>query len=124
MELDYKVWDTISMEWTEIGLDDSDYPKIAESIKRIEPNWKVVNRIIVGDVCASFAVDSILVIPCWMMMPDWGYEEDYLKKRILKWNSKPRWFWFLNPIRIVGYPVSILLSSGVRRKLKRAYNST
>jgi len=123
MELEYKIWDTISMAWTEIGLDDSEYLQIAESIKRIEPSWSAVNKIIIGDVCASFAIDSILVIPFWMMMPDWGYEESYLKKRILKWYSKPRWFWFLNPIRVVGYPVSILMSFGVRRKLKRAYKN-
>lgn len=120
-QLDYEVWNAISMTWTEIGLDDSEYPEIAKTIKKIEPSWDKINDIIVNDVCASFAVDTILVIPFWMMMPDWGYSEKYLLKRIEKWQSKPRWFWFLNPIRIIGYPISLLISYSVRRKLKQAY---
>lgn len=121
MELHYQVWDVISMTWTEIGLVDSDYPALAKSIKHIEPDWNKVNHIILYDVCASFAIDTILIFPFWMLMPDWGYDEDYLKQRITKWHTKPKWFWFLNPIRIIGYPLSLLMSYGVRHKLKRAY---
>jgi hypothetical protein len=70
-----------------------------------------------------FALEVFLIFPCmlWMIMPDWGYNEDYLRERIRKWHSKPRWMHFLNPLRLLGYPLAILSSSGIRRRLQAAY---
>ncbi len=124
MDLDFKVWEAISYAWTEIGLGDDEYPDIAKSIRDIEPNWEKVNSIILRDVCSSFAVDSILVIPFWMMMPDWSYDEGYITQRIRRWKSRPYWLHFINPIRILGYPISLFFSYGVRKKLKYAFDNT
>ncbi|WP_018623587.1 hypothetical protein [Kangiella aquimarina] len=122
----YKIWDVMSYAWTEIGLESEDYPKYAKKIKQDYPDWEKVNKIIVRDVCASFAVDSFLIFPCmlWMIMPDWCYDEEYLKARMKKWYAKPYWSHFINPIRILGYPISIIFTLGVRRKLKKAYENT
>ena len=120
----FDIWDVVSYAWTEIGLEESDYPKYAETIHAQYDDWESVNRVIIRDVCASFAVDSFLIIPCmaWMIMPDWGYEPEYLRKRMSEWYSKPYWMHFINPIRILGYPIALVLSRGVRKKLKHAYN--
>ena len=118
-----KIWSVASYAWTEIGLDDDEYPKHAEAIQEDFADWKTVNAIFTKDVCGSFAVDTFLIFPCmlWMIMPDWGYEEEYLKSRMDKWYSKPYWFHFLNPARLLGFPLALVFSMGVRRKLKRAY---
>lgn len=120
----YLVWETVSMAWTEIGLEPSDYPAIAEKLKNEGATWPEVRTIALRDVCGSFAVDSFLIIPCmlWMIMPDWGYNEDYLRTRMQRWNGRPLWVSCLNPLRIIGYPVALLFSMGVLIRLKRALN--
>jgi hypothetical protein len=118
----FQVWDAVSMAWTEIGLEPSDYPAIAEKLKKEGATWPEVRAIALRDVCGSFAVDSFLIIPCmlWMIMPDWGYNEEYLRRRAQRWAKRPIWLHFLNPLRLLGYPVALLFSMGVRLRLKRA----
>ena len=121
------------MAWTEVGLEDQDYPQIAKKLKENYPDWNTINEIAIKDVCGSFSIASLsallLVIPILGMflvapMPDWGYDEDYLRKRIRLWEAKPRLVHFLNPLRVLGYPVALLFSWGVRKKLKNAYVAT
>lgn len=54
--------------------------------------------------------------------PDWGYEEAYLRRRMARWNRSPRWLHFVNPLRLIGYPLAYLISFPLRRRLKKAYN--
>ena len=126
----FLVWNTVSMAWTEIGLDKDDYPKIALELRKSFSSWTDVNRIVLGDVVASFTFESwalplamipllgIFLISPW---PDWGYEQDYLERRIAKWERVPRWQHYLNPFRLACYPLAWLLSLEVRFKLKRAF---
>ncbi len=118
----FLVWDTVSMAWTEIGLAPSDYPAIAEKLKNEGATWPEIRAIALRDVCGSFALDSFLIIPCmlWMIMPDWGYNEEYLRRRLHRWSIRPLWMHFLNPLRLLGYPTALLFSLGVRIRLKRA----
>lgn len=113
------------MAWTEIGLEADDYPRIAQQLIAAGLSWQQVERIAIEDVCGAFAVDSFLIMPCmlWMLMPDWGYSDEFLLARMQKWHSKPRWQHYLNPLRVLGYPVARLFSAGVLRKLRRAYQS-
>jgi hypothetical protein len=118
----FQVWETVSMAWTEIGLEPSDYAAIAEKLKQEGATWSEVRAVALRDVCGSFAVDSFLIIPCmlWMIMPDWGYHEEYLRRRAQRWAQRPIWLHFLNPLRLLGYPVALVFSISVRRRLKRA----
>ena len=118
----YLVWDAVSYAWTEIGLEDPEYRDHAKRIADRFNSWDDVEAV-VKDVCGSFSIDSFLIFPCmlWMIMPDWGYSEAYLKERMSKWYSKPFKIHFLNPVRVLGYPVARLLSSKVRKKLKNEY---
>jgi len=117
------IWDAISYAWTEIGLEDSDYPRYAKKFKQEYENWDEIKKVALLDVCGSFSVMTFLICPCmlWMIMPDWGYEEDFIKKKMEKWYSKPIWYHFLNPIRLIGYPIAIVVSGTIYRKLKRAF---
>jgi hypothetical protein len=119
------IWDAISSAWTEIGLADEDYPIIANQLLDHSLNWEEIHKISVEDVCGSFAFDAFLIFPCmlWMIMPDWGYSRDYLRQRIQTWKSKPTWVHFINPIRLLGYPLAILMSHGVRNRLRVAYEN-
>ncbi len=119
----YLIWEVISYSWTEIGLEDDDYPKYAKELALRYKTWKEINAIVLRDVCAYFAVISFLILPCmlWVIMPDWGYTETFLRQRIEKWYSRPYLLHFVNPFRILGYPIALLFSSSVRRKLRTAF---
>ena len=113
------VWEIISFAWTEIGIEDDECSYLADKAGIRRVHLDAVDRIIFRDVCASFALDSILVIPFWMLMPDWGYSEEYLRKRMERWYARPYWMHFLNPIRWFGYPIAVLMSSKYRTMLRR-----
>ena len=127
----FLVWNTVSMAWSEVGLSDEDYPRIASELRSTYRDWEEVNEVILGDVLGSFALESLL-FPLAMIplvgifliapLPDWGYEESYLQKRIGRWERSPRWTHYLNPFRLLGYPIAYLLSLGVRHRLKAAFH--
>ena len=123
MEKQLIVWQVISYSWVDTELDEEDYKLFAKELVLLFEHWDEINKIAISDVCASFAVEAFLVFPCmlWMIMPDWFYDDDYLKRRIQKWHSKPKWMYFLNPIRMFGFPVALWMSRTIRRKLKHAY---
>ena len=126
------IWDAVSMAWTEVGLDSDEYTLIASSLKENYPNWKEIDKVILGDVCWSFSVESTVLLLALIPFiglfisspfPDWGYEEEYLRKRIKNWNNKSLIIKLINPLRIIGYPISLIFMYGLRSKLKRAYHS-
>lgn len=126
------VWNAVSMAWTEIGLGEPEIPPIAAELRATYPQWDEVRRVIYGDVLGSFALESGLlplaagsIIGMFLItpFPDWGYEETYLRRRMQRWYRLPRWWHFLNPIRLIGYPFAILFAFGLCRRLKRAYLS-
>ena len=118
----YKVWEFISYAWTEIGIDDDECKSLARETGITVDKLDDADRIFFRDVCASFAVDSFLIFPLmlWMIMPDWGYSEDYLRNRMKQWYAKPYWRHFLNPLRVLGYPIAVLAALGYRAKLRKA----
>lgn len=59
------------MAWTQIGLDTSDYPRIAAQLIPVSISWERVEQIAVNDISGAFAIESFLIMPC-MLMPDWG----------------------------------------------------
>lgn len=118
------------MAWTEIGLDDKEYAEVALNLRATYSSWEEVNGIILGDVLGSFALDSAILLLAFIPLiglllispfPDWGYDERYLRKRLADWQRKPRWVHYLNPFRLIGYPVGYLFSLALRLKLKAAY---
>lgn len=117
----YYVWEIISYAWTEIGIEDTECRQLVLKGNISADDLKLVDRIIFRDVCASFAFDTFLIFPLmlWMIMPDWGYEESYLKKRMERWYARPYWIHFLNPMRCLGYPLAVLMALKYRSMLRR-----
>jgi len=118
----YYVWEIISYAWTEIGIEDRECQALVQKGNITHDDLREVDRIIFRDVCASFAIESFLILPCmlWMIMPDWGYEETYLRRRVERWYAAPRWRLALNPMRWLGYPTAVLFALKYRAMLRRA----
>ena len=128
----FVIWDAISMAWSEVGLAPSDYPKIAAELRADYSSWDEVSDVVFRDVIGSFALESCLmplaIVPIIGMFlitpfPDWGYEEAYLRERMHRWYSVPRWRHYLNPLRLVGYPLALLFAFSISRRLKAAYRA-
>lgn len=126
----FLIWNTVSMAWTEIGLNDKDYPVIAAKLKQDYGNWEEIREVAFKDVCGSFAISSLSILLVFIPligfflvtpMPDWGYDEKYLREKMQSWQSKPRWVHYINPFRALGYPIALLFAIRVIMKLKAAY---
>ncbi len=127
---EFDVWDAASMVWTEIGLDDEDYRDYAKKLANNFSSWHDVDKIIKQDVSGAFAPTSagmlLAIIPIvgifvMALIPDWGYDDNYLKNKIENWHSRAKWTHFLNPFRIIGYPIALLMVNGFRKKLKEEF---
>lgn len=116
------VWEIISYAWTEIGIDQAECQVLVQKGGIGVGDLDEVDRLFYRDICASFAVDAFLVFPLmlWMLMPDWGYSDEYLRNRIARWYGRPYWSHFLNPLRVLGYPVALCFAWSYRGKLRRA----
>ena len=117
----YRVWEIFSYAWTEIGIGDEECRSLVRKGDIGVADLDEADRIFFRDVCASFAVDSLVVLPTMgMTMPDWGYSDEYLQRRMERWYAAPYWSHFLNPLRVLGYPVALLFAWRYRSMLRRA----
>ena len=130
MPNNYLIWDIASLAWTEIGIEGEEYNDHAILLRESYNSWSYIDRIIVRDVCGSFATISFtylfVLIPIIGMlfitpMPDWGYDQEYLRKRMERWERRSVLVNFLNPFRLIGYPISLYFASELRAKLKAAF---
>lgn len=126
----FLIWDTASMAWTEIGLDATEYQDRAKRLWMHYPDWQTIDRIILRDVLGSFAFESgllpLAIVPVlgfvlMTLLPDWGYNQDYLIGRMQRWYGRPIWVHYLNPFRVIGYPIGYWMAFSLRRKLKLAF---
>jgi hypothetical protein len=115
------VWEIISYAWTEIGIGDEECARIAEAGGLGFDDLRTVRRMYFRDVCASFAPLVFLIFPgmLWMLMPDWGYPIPWLRERMGRWYARPYWSHWLNPLRILGYPLALLSALSYLRMLHR-----
>lgn len=120
LEKEWLVWEYVSQSWTEIGLNKSEFPTYAQKIQAHYPTWQEVQPII-NDVRQSFSNQIPLMFLFFPMIPDWGYEKTYLEQKIQQWHNVPRWRFWLNPLRWVGYPLTYLMTFGYIRRLKSYY---
>src|SRR5919106_6512372 len=109
----YGTWEIISYGWSEIGIEQRECNDLVRKYGINEDNLRQVQLTCFRDVCASFAFEAFLVIPLmlWMLMPDWGFEEEWLRRRAERWYARPYLLHFLNPLRILGYPVALLFAA-------------
>ncbi len=117
----YYVWKIMSYAWTEIGIEDDECRSLVDKGEIRREHLKEVDWIIFTDVCASFAVTAFLVVPLmlWPILPDWGYSEESLRRRIRWWSAWPWYVHLLNPVRWFGYPIAVLFALKYRSKLRK-----
>lgn len=118
----YVVWEIFSYAWTEIGIDGDEFNQLADQADLTIDDIPAVNRMFFKDVCLAFGLESFLVLPCmlWMLMPDWGFDKEWLHRRVDRWYGRPYFLNVLHPIRLLGYPVSLFFATGHLLKLRRA----
>lgn len=82
------------MAWTGVGPRDDDDRKIAHELP--------------SNPCSAGAGIAGGHVP-HHALSDWGYDEACLRRRMLRCNRSPRWTHYLNPFRLVGYPLAFLI---------------
>lgn len=120
--LDECVWEVVSYAWTEIGIDQAECDRLVRRFGLGPANVDAARRICFRDAAASFGFETFLVFPLflWMLMPDWGYGETYLRRRILNWRKRPLIWHFANPLRVLAYPLALLLALPQWRMLRKS----
>jgi len=117
----YKIWEVVSYGWTEFGIEPDECERILAPASILPADLAAVDRVIFRDVCASFSLDAFVVsLRLWMLMPDCGFDERYLRRRVERWYSRPYWVHFLNPLRILGYPLALGIAWKYRSMLREA----
>ena len=117
----YYLWEIMSYSWTEVGISDEEYRDLAKKARITPAMLGEVDRIIFRDIALAFALESWFIIPpLWVLLPDWGFSEEFIRKRMQRWYSVPYAFHVLNPFRIVAFPVSVLFLLSGRSKLRAA----
>ncbi|WP_411885731.1 hypothetical protein [Polaromonas sp. YR568] len=115
------IWLAMSYAWTEIGLDTSEYPGLAAVIDAAEHELDAFDGEALGVVCGAFALNTLLnLATLGMSMPDWGYDDEYVIKKVQKWRNRPLILSLLNPLWLAGHPLITILVLGVWWKLRKA----
>jgi hypothetical protein len=118
----FRVWEIVSYAWTEIGIDEDECRSLVRKGEIRVADLPEVERMFFQDVCGSFAVLSFLIVPLmlWPLMPDWGFSDESLQERMDRWYARPYWTHFMNPLRVLGYPVALLFGWRYLSMLRRA----
>ena len=118
-----KIWEAMSYVWTEIGLDDKDFHRFGGEISAQPHDIPAFNRAVFWDTCGAFAVQTVFAILLMgITLPDWDYPE--AKQKVSRWLRRPLFLSLLNPLWLVGYPLSCLMVTNYWLKLRRAVTSS
>jgi len=101
----------MSYAWTEIGIRGNQYDAEAIKISATSKDIWLVRIIVFLQVIPAFAFNSFLALAtAGGAMPDWGYEEDYVIRKMRRWSNGLFIFSFINPFWWLGLPLSFLFS--------------
>lgn len=119
-----QIWLAVSFAWSEIGLERSDYARFATRIGATPADATVLRRVVFWEVAGAFAVDTVLAaVSMGVTLPDWGYEDEYVLRKVRRWRARPLVWSLCNPVWLLGYPVACLVAVGAWRELKRAVDA-
>ncbi len=118
----FKVWEILSYAWTEIGVTDDECVSDVQKAGLTPNDLKAIDEIIFRNLAFSFAPLSFLLLPMclWMAMPDWGFDEEWLRKKMNQWNARWTILNFINPFVLLGYPSALLIVMPMRSRLRKA----
>ncbi|MDR3221510.1 MAG: hypothetical protein LBU46_05820 [Candidatus Accumulibacter sp.] len=118
-----KVWEAMSYAWTEIDLDGDEFRCFAREIDAQPHEMALFNRAVFWDTCGAFAVETVFeILSLRTTAPDWYFPEAVQK--VAHWLRRPLLLSLLNPLWLVGYPLSCLGAVSYWFKLRRAVFSS
>ncbi|MFW2178141.1 MULTISPECIES: hypothetical protein [unclassified Moraxella] len=120
IEKQWLIWDYVSLSWSEIGIGKDEFSSYLQKIEQYYPSWQDIKPII-NDVLLCFAPQIPLMFAFFPMIPDWGYNKDYLTEKIQQWETRSKIMIWLNPLRLIGYPLAYLMALSYIYRLKKHY---
>jgi len=104
-----------------VGLEPHEYGKYATEIGASRRELGAFDRECLAVVCGAFAIHTVIaLLSMGMYLSDWGYNDEYVIRKVSTWQSRPLLISLLNPLWLVGFPSSVLFALGTWRKLRRA----
>ena len=111
----------MSFAWSEVGLEPHEYGKYASEIGASHRELGAFDRECLVVVCGAFAIHTVIaLLSMGMSLSDWGYNDEYVIRKVSTWQSRPLLTSVLNPLWLVGFPLSVLFALGTWRRLRRA----
>ena len=118
-----KIWEAMSYVWTEIGLDDKDFQRFGGEIAAQPQDMPAFNRAVFWDTCGAFAVETVFAfLLMGMTLPDWYFPE--AEQKVARWLRRPLLLSLINPLWLVGYPISCIMAINYWLQLRRAVASS
>ena len=118
-----KIWEAMSYVWTEIGLDDKDFQRFGSEIAAQPQDMPAFNRAVFWDTCGAFAVETAFAfLLMGMTLPDWYFPEP--ERKVARWLRRPLLLSLINPLWLIGYPISCIMAINYWLQLRRAVASS
>lgn len=116
-----QVWLAMSYSWSEIGLNSREYGVFAEKIAAKPDEIGEIRKVVFWEVCGAFAVFTIFaLLTMGMVLPDWGFKDEYTLEKVSRWMRRPLLLSLLNPLWLVGYPLACLFAIGGWKMLSKS----
>ena len=113
-----KVWEVASYAWTEIGLRQEDFVRFAGEAQLSLGSDRALAHAVFWQVCGAFAIETVLALLLMgITLPDWFFPEP--EQKVARWLRRPLLLSLLNPLWLVGYPLSCLLVFSYWYRLRR-----
>ena len=129
----FVLWKTLSYAWTEIGLNEAECSEIVRELENEYQSWSEIKDVIYKDVLGGFSLLSLSLCFVWIpfvgwffannLLLDWGFDDEWIQKKIQHWYAVPRWRHYLNPLRWFGYILALIFASYLIFKIKKFYLS-
>ncbi len=118
-----KVWEAMSYVWTEIGLDEKEFQRFGSEISAQSKDMSEFNRAVFWETCGAFAIETAFAfLLMGTTLPDWHFPE--AEQKVARWLQRPLLLSLINPLWLVGYPVSCLMAFNYWLQLRRAVASS
>ncbi|HET6807371.1 MAG TPA: hypothetical protein VFH59_18200 [Frateuria sp.] len=114
-----KVWEAMSYAWTEVGLDPAGFRQFARDAELSPQDQPALFHVVFWQVCGAFAVETSLALMLMgVTLPDWFFPEP--AEKVARWLKRPLPYSLLNPLWLVGYPLSCLRVASYWYRLRKA----
>ena len=115
-----QIWIFISYWWTEIGLSEEEIDDLFGRMNINPNNLSEVRKAIFWEYCGAFAMYTLWsFLTIGIILPDWGFEEKYVRSKVFNWLRRPVIFSLFNPLWLLGYLLACLIAVSGWLKLSK-----